>query len=410
MLDRLIYDILKKNKILKDLVKFCYQSIFSILGRRKARLVTNLDVKEISHSFFGFHDRPSMNSINELLSHKMLEDGTFSGVIQILNIETSVVVWETSTECFSKQQASLATWVDDSTVIFNDFNGKPMTFIQNIVTGKKRKLDFHFYSISPGGRYLTSINFLRFGRGLEGYGYDVTYDSDFLADAKNYISSNAISDFIIYDLQNNLELTRFSMKDLLGKSSGLDINGYFYFSHSDFSPSSRYCYFLLRSSNRKFNSSQLFVYDLHLDNLIALDTDGMVSHLSWMSDDSLVAYCKPRGKNDGYYIFHISNLDVIPLINSNLLFDGHPHAYNENGFYTDTYPNRERRQKVFYVDLENNNVENLLELYSPIKFRGVNRVDLHPRLSKCKRFLTIDSSHNNHHSQLVLSVEKIHLQ
>ncbi|ENP0848337.1 hypothetical protein ACM6XU_000556 [Vibrio parahaemolyticus] len=407
MLDKKVYDFLKKNKNLKNFVKYLYQLIFSYFGRKKGNINISSKYKEFANSFFGFHDRPSLNEKGELLSHRMLDNGDFSGTIDVIDTNDGSILWSGSTKCFSRQQASLLTWFDSDQIIFNDFDEKPITVIKNIRTGQEKKLDFHFYSVSSEGRFLTSINFLRYGLGLEGYGYDVEYNESTLNDGSKKISQDSTSDLIIYDLNKNTEVARFSICDLIKKSRGLDLDGYFYFSHTDFSPSARFCYFLLRSSNERYNSSQLFVYDLKLCKLFTLDTDGMVSHLSWLGDSKIVAFCKPRDLVDGYYVFDLVKSTVTRISDANLIFDGHPHAVNNDSFFTDTYPDRERRQKLFHVDLSHNKVEKLLDLYSPMRFSGIKRVDLHPRLSRCCKFLTVDTSHKNKHCQLVISLDKL---
>jgi hypothetical protein len=178
----------------------------------------------------------------------------------------------------------------------------------------------------------------------------------------------------------------------------------YYFSHTSFSPNNTQVYFLLRSSNSVRNSSQLFVYNLINNKLKVLPTSGMVSHLCWLSDNKILAYSNVINGEDGYYTFDTETLAYQKVINAPNV-DGHPFRLDEDYFITDTYPNRYRRQKLFKVGHTNSLInETILDIYSPFKFRNEERVDLHPRLSLCSNYITIDTSFKNERYQLVIKI------
>lgn len=408
-IEKIIFNYVKKNAALKNIIVKLYQRVFSIIGLTKKKFVTDLKYHIIENGFFGFHDRASMNHDEKVLSHVIDSSGNAKIFLYDLINKTEHLI--STTNCWNNQQGSLLTWFDNNRIIFNDFQKKPITRIINIIDKNEKKLPFHFYSISPNKKMLTSINFLRFGEGLTGYGYNIDYPEHFKRDSQCTLSKNEISDFRIYTL-SSLEseptlFKSFKMDELKKESQYLDNDGYFYFSHSAFSPNSDKVYFLLRSSNKKFNTSQLFVYDILNDKLKALPTGGMVSHLTWLGNDSIIAYCNIFNRPDAYYKFNLSepdyNIQTI-IVNKNER-DGHPHAIDLHNFITDTYPDRERRQHLYFVNTLDGTVKKLLSLYSPLKFRGNERVDLHPRLSLCGKYITIDSSHNNKRQQVVLKLK-----
>lgn len=410
-LEKYIYNLVKNNSYIKNILVIVYQFVFCFFGLIKGKIVTTSKYKEIRNSFFGFHDRASMNEQGKVLSHVAIGkfvNGAGCADITVTDIHSGDTRVVASTQCCNYQQGSLLTWFSDSQIIFNDVNEKgPITVIKGLDTDITRTLPFHFFSLSPNSKLVSSVNFYRFGKGLEGYGYDVDYPEQYIKDGENSFSADKVSDFVVFDLEADEVVYRLSIQEAKEHSIGLIDDGYYYFSHSCFSPSSNKIYFLLRSSNSLYNTSQLFSYDIAEKQLTVLPSGGMVSHLSWLSDDSIIAFCNAQhDKSFAYYIFDLTNNSVKHADMTGLSKDGHPHARERDIFYTDTYPDKERRQHLYSVNLPGKSTETILSVYSPLRFRGVGRVDFHPRLSLCKNYITIDSSHNSDRTQLILELKK----
>lgn len=411
--ERMAYDLVKKNAPLKNFIVLCYQSIFLFKSFFSKKIKSTFDYKVID-GFFGFHDRPSLNNSGLLLIHRQI--GKFENGIGVANLDLVNIV-DNSTKTITKtvtcnyQQGSLATWLTDNKIILNNqINNINKCQIYHIDGSLVKELPFHFFSASKCGRYLTSISFARFGKGLNGYGYNINYPDDECKDANNKIPKSNFGDIFIYDILEDKEIYRHSILSLKEKSYGLIDDGYFYFSHSNFSPDSKYLYFLIRSSNNKINTSQLLIKDLNSGNILYAPTNGMVSHLDWISSDKVIAYCNcVQDKKDGYYVFTIKDGKIsaerLPI--ARLSSDGHPSSISQKKFITDTYPDRSRSQFLIMVDIEKNSSIDIAQLYSPLKFRGVNRTDLHPRVSRCKQYLTIDTSYRNKRSQLIIDLKSI---
>lgn len=408
-LEKCIYNLVKKNSFIKNILVIVYQFVFCFFGLIKGKIVTDKNYTEIRNSFFGFHDRASMNEKGKILSHVAIGNflnGIGCADIIVKDINTGKTNPIATTNCCNYQQGSLLTWFSPTQIIYNDANEQgPLTIIKDLSTGEISTFPFHFFSISPNSKFVSSVNFLRFGKGLAGYGYDINYPKNYIEDGEKKFSENEISDFVIFDLEESEAVYRLSIQQAKSHSIGLLDEGYFYFSHSCFSPSSNKIYFLLRSSNSLHNTSQLFSYDLNEKLLTVLPSGGMVSHLSWLTDDSIIAFCNTKhDKSYAYYVFNLIDNSVENVDIKSLDKDGHPHACSADAFYTDTYPDKERRQHLFYVNLSAKNVETILSVYSPLKFRGVGRVDFHPRLSLCTKYMTIDSSHNSDRTQLIIEL------
>ncbi|MEZ8302213.1 hypothetical protein AB6C61_00030 [Vibrio splendidus] len=406
--ERFLYDMIKKNAPLKNVTVYLYQSVFSVLSFFKPKLVikpsVDMDLLGPYPGFFGFHDRASVNENGFLLSHKQI--GKFDsgmgkatiGFYVLGNANNFHVITETS--CCNYQQGSMLTWFSKDSIIFNDYDKGPVTVVKSIEGEELLKLPFHFYSISSCSTMVTSIDFYSFGKGMKGYGYSC-FDNEVLESDPCFNVVNVNSGKLIFSI---------SVSEAKILSDNLIEDGDFYFSHSKFSPDSTKVYFMLRSSNRYVNKSQLFVFDLKDSKLIAIPSGGMVSHLDWVTNTSIICYMNNFDKVDDYYIVDISEINRIILtpINSNHnRTDGHPSTFCRNTFITDTYADRSRYQHLYLIDFKNQASLELMEIKSPIKYRGVNRVDLHPRFSSDRSLLSIDTSYTGRRAQLVFKSQEL---
>ncbi len=409
-IERIVYDLVKSNKFVKNIIKFIYQVSFLPFGLLKKEYSKLTLLYEVD-GFFGFHDRASINGGGLVISHRENFDvGKDNGraTILITSMKDPDFLVEFETNCCNYQQGSLATWFDEYSIIFNDQEGEhPVTKIINIEEQTiTKKLPFHYFSKSNNNKLLSKVNFSRFGRGLDGYGYNVKYSKDVELDSLENVSISQISNLEIFDLDKNQVVFSISIKDAKLLSNHLIEDGYHYFSHSSFSPCDKYMYFLLRSSNEKRNSSQLLVVELASSKVTALNTGGMVSHLCWMNSTTINAYCSNDKHIDGYYTFDVLTGTV--MASSDLLVDGHPISVTDNAFLTDTYPDRYRFQTLYFIDYREGKKEKLVSLRSPFKFRNTYRVDFHPRISTCGKYLSIDSSSRNKRTQRIYDINSLY--
>ncbi|WP_054113724.1 hypothetical protein [Marinagarivorans algicola] len=411
-LERCIYDLVKRNAFIKECMVRCYQLPFSILGRLKLRVKTKLDYCVYENFFFGFHDKPSLDAEGRLLGH--VPDGNPEGGM----LSRAKIGWHQyapndpscgslnllgSTQCCNFQQGSMLAFVGKIGVAYNDMAGtSPITRIVDFSANELERLPFHFFSVSGDGDRFARVSFARFGHGMPGYGYRVTYAPEVESDARCSEDEGEEGDFYIYSRSESKVLFRIGLAEARANSNIAGFLGYEYFSHACFSPSGERLFLLYRRSNIKVNYSQLIVVDLVKGETRFCCTDRMVSHLHWLSEGKIILYGCVDGIDD-YYLYDVE-LDVFKQISFGLLTsDGHPHAHPFSGekFVTDTYPNRERRQKLYSVDLGSGDVEELMDVYSPLRFRGVDRVDFHPRFSVCGKYVSVDTPHSGIRSQLV---------
>ena len=103
-------------------------------------------------------------------------------------------------------------------------------------------------------------------------------------------------------------------------------------------------------------------------------------------------------ENKKRYLYIIYNTETkkIKTLNSRLNKDGHPmfNPKNKDLFVSDTYPNLFGLQKLFIFSLKQNKVIWKRYIYSPYRFRGISRCDLHPRWSNDGKKIFIDFIEN----------------
>ena len=152
-LEKYVYNLVKRNSYVKNVLVVCYQLLFCFFGLLKGKFKTKNNFFEIENAFFGFHDRASMNENGIVLSHSPLskfKKGMGTCEILITDIHSGITSVVTKSSCCNNQQGSLLTWFDNQSFIFNNSDEEgPVTIIKNIYSDTVKKLPFHFFSLSP---------------------------------------------------------------------------------------------------------------------------------------------------------------------------------------------------------------------------------------------------------------------
>ena len=121
-----------------------------------------------------------------------------------------------------------------------------------------------------------------------------------------------------------------------------------------------------------------------------LSDDDFVSHCCWRDDREILSYLNKKESGKGYYLLRDQDAFCRRMWNE-LVFDGHP-TYSPDGsrVVTDTYPDRRRNQSIYVATSDK--VERIAKVYSPFKFSGDVRCDLHPRWSRDGKQICFDAS------------------
>lgn len=396
--ERVVYDLVKRSTVLKDFLRDSYQLVISVIPQKKIR--SENKIIERPGFFFGFHDKiPFSYDNNMLLAHKYdmpnrkitsndkVEIGYFFGK------DYRVFKSLAKTSSWNWQQGAMLQWLNNKNeIIYNDWDGEKN--VARIISSNGdliKTIDIPIGAIDSDGKFALSYSFERLNKGMYGYGYMNENDS-----YKHELTPK-LSGMKIVDLKTGKSNMLFSIYDIFMHHPHESMkNAYHFFSHCLFSPKKDRFLFLHRwYKEGKRLYSRMISCDLNGENMNIFMTSGMVSHITWLSNDQIFAYCSTKENGDGYHIFRDRSNLYRKVGGAHYTSDGHP-QYNSvnNLIVTDTYPNRFRIQELSTYDISNNEKKILALLRSPRKFRGIVRCDLHPRWDRLGRIICFDSAHS----------------
>lgn len=412
-LERIIYNIVKDNTTLKHSVKKIYQSLFLIIKPKKVQCDYELIVAK--GYFFGFHDKSPWSTNNSyILAHKI--DDTFHdmpqknneiklGYFTDKNLEEFITIG--STKCWNWQQGSMLQWLGNKElIIYNYWDGnKTISNIVDLQGEPVKTIPFPTGAASQNGRFIASYDFERLNIGMYGYGY--ANESVLIESTNTDIPKN--SGFIIYDLENNITVSKssiFSINEFLKERKLL--GGYLFVTHFLFSPNNKRVLFLLRSYKKgRRLVSRMISCNIDGSDLHVFQTGNMVSHISWVNDDKVLAYCSDIIEKDGYYLFTDRCDDYQNIGKEYYSYDGHPqYSKANNSFITDSYPNRRRLQELSIYNFDSNIKSIIGRFYSPINYINELRCDLHPRWDREGKKICFDTTYTGQRTLCVVEIEK----
>jgi Tol biopolymer transport system component len=101
-------------------------------------------------------------------------------------------------------------------------------------------------------------------------------------------------------------------------------------------------------------------------------------------------------KENSEEIFDLPNGDTHPMRS----------PINENLFILDSYPDKLRDQHLFLFDLQTKNLKKIASFYSPFKYRGQVRCDLHPRWDREGKYVVVDSARDDRRKMFLINVHE----
>lgn len=302
-------------------------------------------------------------------------------------------------------------WFDDKHIIFNTAqDNKAVSKIINIENGEVKNLSLPIDSVynAAGKSLLTSFSYERLQRCMSGYGYPYS-DESFLNEC-----APSQTGLFIYDINTQSKRLLVSLKELAKYDDEDSVSDYLNFvTHTQFSKDGRFICFLYRKTNIKEYSkriTQMMVYDLDNDKLIVLPTQKSGSHFVWNNKNQIISSNIIDGKSC-HVLFDVNCPDNYKIIAIDKLnSDGHHTFVDDDNFIVDTYPDKYRMAKLYKVNISTQNVEKILDIYSPKAFQTVNEqichkaCDLHPRTSPDGKFVCFDSPIDGKRSLCVMKI------
>ena len=398
-LESLVYQVVKNNPWLKNVVRDLYQSLFALVPGPREETSCPVTVRE--GYFYGFHDKRPWSAGNRyLLAHGFgdlpnrepragdrVEVGYFTGEDHTEFIKTA------STACFNWQQGSMLQWIGPTeNFIFNDAGGGDN--VARIFDTEGRALGVlpkAIAAVDPAGNLALAYNFARLQRHFPGYGYVHGTDPELESDAP---ATHGIS---VIDIATNRATTLFTVAEIAAFQPEKSMAGAKHFlTHCLFSPSGRRFLFLHRwVKNNNFTYTRMLSCDVNGRSLHLFPTGGMVSHLAWQDETHVLAYSRSVENRDAYILFTDQDSEYRLVGTRDFNSDGHPMC-RETGsgcFVTDTYPNRLRRSYLILYDIPGEKRTDLGWFRQPLQYREAVRCDLHPRWNHGGTMICFDSAH-----------------
>lgn len=308
-----------------------------------------------------------------------------------------------------QQACRLQWWRDgeDRCVLYNrSRNGRHEAVVQDIETGTLHSVfDRAFYSVTGDGRWAASLNFARLQRLRPGYGYDDIEDP-FESDVCPAADGLWLVDLESGESRLLLSLAEIAADQPVGSMQGAK----HYFNHLLWSPGGSRLFFLhLWQTPQGRRYSRAFVWEMATGKPRFLGAKDHFSHHWWVDEDRLLAYSTHGDTGRQYHLYDIPAGTRQTLSPAHLTEDGHPSVSPANSrlMVTDTYPDRSLEQHLLLFDMVGKQLLRLGRFFSPPKFRGEKRCDLHPRWSRLGNRIAFDSAHRGERRLCVLEIDAL---
>ena len=177
--------------------------------------------------------------------------------------------------------------------------------------------------------------------------------------------------------------------------------------HISVAPGGESFVFVHRYRGRSGQFSRLYVARSDGSHPALLLDDNMVSHYTWISDRTLIAWARKANHGDRYFLIDVGTamVDPLPSNAADNWGDGHPtHHDGSNRIVTDSYADRRRQQHLFEIDVGSLKPRPLARFHLPLKFHGGHRIDLHPRWHPDGSAISIDAGHTGVRRNYILPI------
>jgi len=131
-----------------------------------------------------------------------------------------------------------------------------------------------------------------------------------------------------------------------------------------------------------------------------------MSHYAWKSDRELLIHTSKESYGTKFNLYEDLTSNVKTIGKIVLSVSGHP-SYPPDGaqLIVDTYPDATRRQRLLLCKNEGSFIKQLGNFYSPSRYAGDQKCDLHPRWDRSGSRICIDSAHSGYRAMYVISLK-----
>ncbi|MBN2534132.1 MAG: hypothetical protein JXB88_14680 [Spirochaetales bacterium] len=389
--EKKIANLLSRFPGLKKIIKYTYQSINYLAYRPKDKIVLHpaVSIKRIGAddkgSFFGyFQHSPDLEG--RILYHQFDKKTVQKQNIAFIDIfldNTKI----SETNSWNWQQGGMVNWTGKHCIAHNYYDSGYKCRIIDAKNNTVKTIPYPFYSFFPDGNSFLTLNFKRLARVSPAYGYFnestrpvCPYDPD---DGIVKIEINDYSKKLLISFQ---ELTALKPKETMK-------NSWHWVNHINIAPDgNRFMFFHRWYIPGGGIFSRLISANKEGKDLFILADDDMVSHCCWKDNQTIIGWFRKKGIGDNYYHIRDKSGEFSMLNNTLLKQDGHPGiSKNKQWLLTDTYPDKSRMSTLLLYNIKEDKIIPLGSFFSPLKYSGEYRCDLHPRFSRDNKSVFIDS-------------------
>jgi hypothetical protein len=392
---------------LKNLISRLYVKSVELLylySRKKKQVNKYLRLSDGDNAtFFGYHDKTPFSADGSKILAMSIEADDCKPESECTRMKLGyfkknetgsfenqfISFAETTTWCF--QQGCMLQWHPlnaNDLVIFNRIvNGNYGSILFDIQKEEiVREYNYPVYSLDPTGKYAASLNFSRLGRLRPGYGYRL------ILDQTEGIPAPENDGLFLVNLQTGVSKLLISLFKLASENG--NPKDEHYVNHASFSPDGKnLVFFHIWITKDKKRKIRFCCYNLESNTYSVLDEIKTVSHFCWMNNSEILASTKVLKESMKLSIYNIHNgksKEIFELANG----DTHPmqSPINRNQFILDCYPDKLRNQHLFLFNIKKLKIKKLESYFSPFKFTGQVRCDLHPRWDRKGNFVVMDSA------------------
>ncbi len=371
--------------------------------------------KTPGYAFFGYYEKCPWNHDGQWLlamkssfmdrpptEHDQLE----IGLIDLANDNR----WEplAHTHAWNWQQGCMLRWLEPEPnryIAFNDLEeGRFVSRILEVQTGKIRTLPLPFYTADLQGKNAYSVSFSRLQDDRPGYGYPGVPDP--FANEKEPAGDGLYA----IDIASGESRLILSVAEVASMQRTPDMDGAKHrFNHVQVSPEGSRVAFLHRykQPEDEVGLTRLVTANPDGSDIRIHSGPGLFSHYDWRDETHLIGWAGER-EGDAYYYYDTEAMRYEKVGANTFWCDGHcSYAPDRRWLMTDTYPDANHMRTLMLFDTETETLVPLGKYLSPPVSDWQIRCDLHPRWNRDGSQVCFDSVHEGERRLYTLDVSDI---
>ncbi len=319
-----------------------------------------------------------------------------------------------STLAWNWQQGCMLQWVPgtQSEVAWNDReDGRFVSHVLDVKTGRKRTLPHPFYTFSPDGKTAFAPDFRRLNDTRPGYGYNGVPDpnKEVLApeDAGVWKMDMATGEQkLIFTFAQAVKIPFTGREDAAFKPASKH-----WFNHLLCNTDGTRLFFLHRwhaPGDKQAFYTRALTMNLDGGDVHVLDPWGGTSHFVWRDPTHIFAFAWHPSHGERFYLYE-DKTDHVEVVGPDVMTVNGHNTYvpgkNNEWVLNDTYPDPVRRmQNPYLYHIPTSRRVPLGHFFSPRQYTGEIRCDNHPCASRDGRKIVFDSPHDGGRQVYIIDI------